>query len=702
MNKIKKRLASLACAFTMMFSSMTTCFSASGTDETSSFSVKAASSVSETASGSGETSLTEQSIELYPNGKYSEQVITLNGMMPEGATAEAIDVSETHSGSAAYDITISSGEQEYQPGTANPIRVEINDPVISDSVYIELWHISDDGTRERITDFSVKDNTICFDATSFSVYEIVTVPEPPPEVTVTAQTVDELGGKGFYISNSSYYFMNNIVDGFKIRKTVANARNNAAVWYFKKTDGDKYYIYTMIGEEKVYMKMVSSGNQGNMSLVSEDNATAFDITLLTNNNVNGFYISYENRGLNMIGGGSGNGFAGWNNTTTNSGSKMILIYPPVTTDDPAGLDGKSFALIMTKTKAPAAIMADDCPNHTDRRKAVEARVRNNPFISGTNIYQTPDTDLTLWTFENISGSKYYITTMVDGIVKYLKISGTSVMLTYTPDEDCVLNVQQGTGTYSGMIRITNSARISLNLKSNNISNGIGGYTASNAANEWVSLAQLSTITDDDFITNTAKKVSVSEIRDGQQVIVYTRVWDDTAKKYLFYIVDYEGNLVPAYEIGENLEWQGLKISTLLWEFTEYKYPDGKPNYYYELQNTYSGNYLAPKIKDAQTISLKTVGINLNGRKNDKYYSTILAWDDDFYQYAGLKVEGNHIVSAPKSQAGDFYFAVIEPPVSELTTVDTINNNDFGISMKMIDYGNGKLIGEMHEVRISMM
>ena len=130
---------------------------------------------------------------------------------------------------------------------------------------------------------------------------------------------------------------------------------------------------------------------------------------------------------------------------------------------------------------------------------------------------------------------------------------------------------------------------------------------------------------------------------------------------------------------------------MFWEFTEYKYSDGKPKYYYELQNTYSGNYLAPQIVDGQIISPDPIGINLNGRKNNKYYSTILAWDKTYYQYAGLKVDGDHIASAPKSKATDFYFAVIEPPVNELTTVETINNNDYGITMRMIDYGNGKLI-----------
>ena len=560
MGKIKKKIASIACAFTMMLSSVTTCFSAFGAETETDTAAETTTFASETVTEASETTqteqtevltepeevlpepeevLTEQSISLYPNGEEAEQVITLNGMMPEGAAAEAVDVSEFHEGVSAYDITITSGEQEYQPGEEHPIRVEICDPVISDSAYIELWHIADDGTRERITDFSVTDSTISFEATAFSVYEIVTA------------------------------------------------------------------------------------------------------------------------------------------------------------DDPTDLDGKTFALIMTKLDKPAALMADDYPGNSNRRKAVEATIRNNPFVNGTNIYQTPDTDLTLWTFENIGGSKYYVMTKIDGSYKYLRISGrnnpATLTLTDTPDDDCELTVVQGTGNYSGMIQIKNSAGMAVNLKSKQIANGFQGYTAGNGANEWLSLAQLSVIKDDDFVTNIAKKISVSEIQEGQQVVVYTRVWDNADKAYKYYIVDYEGNLIPAYEIGENLEWHGLKIGTVFWEFTEYKNADGSPNYYYELQNTYSGNYLAPQIVDGQIISPDPIGINLNGRKNDKYYSTILAWDKTYYQYAGLKVDGDHIVSAPKSKADDFYFAVIKPPVSELTTVDTINNNDYGITMRMIDYGNGKLI-----------
>ena len=118
-----------------------------------------------------EPDLTYQSIELYPNGEQAEQIVILDGMMPEGAKATAVDVSEEHDGIAAYDITIKNGWREYQPGEENPIKVEITDPVISDSV--TLWHIHDNGKREQLFDFTAEDGKVSFLATGFSVYEIV-------------------------------------------------------------------------------------------------------------------------------------------------------------------------------------------------------------------------------------------------------------------------------------------------------------------------------------------------------------------------------------------------------------------------------------------------------------------------------------------------------------------------------------------------
>ena len=136
-----------------------------------------------------------------------------------------------------------------------------------------------------------------------------------------------------------------------------------------------------------------------------------------------------------------------------------------------------------------------------------------------------------------------------------------------------------------------------------------------------------------------------------------------------------------------IEWVSGQINTLLWNFVEYNDEVTRlPNYYYELYNQYSEKYIAPQVTDGQILSDETIGINMSGRKDGMYYSPIVAWDDDNYAYAGLKVENGQIVSCPISEAMDFYFAIPQAlnVDDKLHVVDTVNNNDFGITMKIID------------------
>ena len=62
-------------------------------------------------------------------------------------------------------IIITDGEREYQPYEDKPIRVEINDPRLTKDKDLELWHIYDDGEKERIDSFTVEDGklslTVC-------------------------------------------------------------------------------------------------------------------------------------------------------------------------------------------------------------------------------------------------------------------------------------------------------------------------------------------------------------------------------------------------------------------------------------------------------------------------------------------------------------------------------------------------------------
>nr|MCR5042415.1 hypothetical protein [Clostridia bacterium] len=69
----------------------------------------------------------------------------------------------------------------------------------------------------------------------------------------------------------------------------------------------------------------------------------------------------------------------------------------------------------------------------------------------------------------------------------------------------------------------------------------------------------------------------------------------------------------------------------------------------------------------------------------------LAWDDYRYDYAALKGGDDSVVAVPMSKAQDFYFAVMQPSEGELTTVDTLDNNDYGISIKNLDYGTYRAV-----------
>ncbi|MBQ1352726.1 MAG: fibro-slime domain-containing protein, partial [Firmicutes bacterium] len=172
-----------------------------------------------------------------------------------------------------------------------------------------------------------------------------------------------------------------------------------------------------------------------------------------------------------------------------------------------------------------------------------------------------------------------------------------------------------------------------------------------------------------------------------KVIVYTRAWNEDTLKYEYYAIDHDGKLVRCYESGNTIEWTGSVINTMLWQFTEYTNADGTPNFYYELYNEYAGKYLAPQVTDGQIVSDDTIGINMNGRRNGRYYSDIIAWDDENYSFAGLKVENGQIVSCPKNEAMDFYFAVMDDiPVDDtLETVKTVDHTQYGITMKIKDF-----------------
>jgi len=297
--------------------------------------------------------------------------------------------------------------------------------------------------------------------------------------------------------------------------------------------------------------------------------------------------------------------------------------------------------------------------------------------------------------------------------KYLHIQNGNVTLKDDRDDASQIQAMPGTGANTGKWHFTAGGR-SLNFTNNNDFNAATG----SGSTTWLNLVERSPLSDNDFVEYTARKISASDDilsatkkdDDGQimhdddgnvvykenkaQVVIYTRVWNETTKKYEFYAVDHDGSLIRVYDSGDQILWIGNQVNSALWEFTEYTNADGTPSYYYELENTaYTGTYLAPQSESI--ISHQTVGVNLNGRRDGYDYSSIVAWDGPAYAYSGLKIEeaddgSLRVVTCPLDEAADFHFAVITLPVEEaddVTTVETVDNEEFGISIKMIDFNN---------------
>lgn len=730
-----------------------------------------------------------QSFELYPNGKESEDIVTLEGMMPKGVKADAVDVTEdfldeddsdsnkssevkseeksksevkdsdsskkkkdkkadkekvsdyatlgdASPGDAdstedyveeipedteeqsvsenmqeaeddsnkdkssedeytvvcAYDITITDGDSEYQPDEKHPVAVEIVNSGIKKGSNLKLWHIKDDGEIEEIENFTVEDGKVSFDALGFSVYEIV---EGPSEYEIQgrlASSVDELTGsdtkKGFYLYYGGGNYITNQLNS-KDCFIETTALGNASVWYFEKdlNDNDKYYIYTYVGEDKLYV----NNKSGNLVELHTSNKTAFTISQQyingndTTNATDAFYIKKYNENKWLQHSGSGGGIRLYTDAqnATNSQIKALFVSSLSIPDDQYKLDGKSYGLVYyTSGSVSGRAMMSEANNST-QLKSKEFIVKNDPFTYEANsLFVSKDSDMSMWEFHSEGEDKYTISTSIDGVLKYLKLDSQGLYVVDKADAT-TFTVIPGTGNNEGKIKLTASGRairFNSTFRSDTIANG-----------SWLDLTKESDYTTDDFVVYSAKKVGVSDyesVKNGSSVIVYTRVWDDSSKSYKFYAVDRDGSLVPCYERGDNIMWVGSQINTFLWDFTEYYYEGTTiPNYYYELYNPYSEKYLAPQIEEGQVLSDNTIGINLPGRRDGEYYTDILAWDDPNYKYAALMSDmtTGKLKTTDRHGAETFYFAIMESEIPTLTPVTTIDNDSYGITMKMVDF-----------------
>ena len=603
-----------------------------------------------------------------------------------------------------FDIEIRAGDQKIEPQANVSMSIKLLDAPEDPVSELKVVHFGAEGVEVMETEISGNDETAAtafnsegtatelkFMTDEFSVYAVV-----EPNALETAADVSELDGNMFYVSidnNNLRYYAKNSLNGNCIAKTNASDISSAALYYFDAVEGtdNQFYIYTI--DENGSKKYVRYKSDTSNAFEFSDEATmAFTVEQHTDSGA--FYIYYQRSNGNKCAWGySGNGLIG---EVQNARANNKVILTKTLKSDPYGLDGKSYGIIYATTTSGNAMTATAANSNT-RLSGKTMTIKVDPISRTENVYVAKDSNIQMWTFTYISGAEYYITTEVNGTLKYLRIASDSISLVEASDIDdnCIITVEEGTGTYSGKYKFSSNGYA---LKSNGSFQSRTDLTTGNDASCWLSFAELSNLNEDDFVTYTATKVSVSgdtdengnidyDVKNGDQVIIYTRIWNENTLQYDYYAIDHDGMLVKAYESGDTISWVGPKVNTMLWDFTEYYNDDGTPNYYYELQNAYSGKYIAPQVSGGTFLSDNTIGINMNGRCNGDYYSTIIAWDDPYYDYSALKALNYQLTYAPLSKADTFYFAIMKPDDSEdkLSQVATIDHTSYGITLKMQNY-----------------
>lgn len=587
-----------------------------------------------------------------------------------------------------FDISIVDGAgNKVQPAEGTSVSVDIRLDDADGASDLQVVHF---GENTEVLDAQVDGTTLTFDTTGFSVYAIVDAPEPKQPVVRTVTETDELlaEGEGYLLALGNGNF---VTSGLNKDSCFIETKDSllAATWYFEAVDGaaGTYRIYTLDGEAKRYVKntggnLVGLADNGDTFLVSRVGDGAFR-----------FKMANADKWLQHSNGGGGIRFYIDANNATNCNFTLTYASSYSLDYDAYGLNGKTFGIAYQDESVTAAALTPTAKASGDNQRLAgeDMLMRPDALDNDGVLLVSKESDITEWTFHCVEGNEYYITTKVDGQTKYLTIDGANVTLQDTPDETkSLITAVPGTGEYSGKWHFTVDGGYALNLPGATD----GGFNAKKDSGKttWMNLVERSVLTEDDFNLYKARKVSVSDttnVYTGQKVIVYTRIWNEKTLRYEFYAIDRDGTLVRCYDTGDAIEWIGSQVNTAQWEFTEYVDDEGKPTNYYELQNVQYGNYIAPQVTDSQVMSDATLGINLNGRRYGENYSTIIAWDDDNYAYVGLKTENGRVVACPLSEAEDFYFAVVNPldPEGKLSEVKTIDSNEYGISMKMVDFNN---------------
>ena len=370
-------------------------------------------------------------------------------------------------------------------------------------------------------------------------------------------------------------------------------------------------------------------------------------------------------------------------------NRNSTVKPPATAND---YDGKSYGLMSyTSGTHGFALMAGDDNVHA----LIQLITRKTSNKNGRTLYVDEKSEVTKWQFHWVERNKYKLSAVTAEGTVYLAVSGDDLTLVESEAAATVFELTEGNNNDRVSLS-TGGKYVTFNIEGDGTNTTYSfGLSSTASSLSWLSLVDFVTLTNSDLISYSADRVSISEVENGDTIIIYTRIWNKTTKKYDIYAVDYNGTLYPCYASGGKILWVGDGSGSLEWKFTEYYDKVTKePNNYYELYNPYSQKFIAPQIIPNQVLSSGKLGIHIPRRRKGAYYSEITAWDSHKYAYVGLKAElipgetdKYHLVPCSESTAIPFYFAKPEElnQSDSLHKVDTVDNTLHGITIKMKNF-----------------
>ena len=632
-----------------------------------------------------------------------------------------------------FDITIVDEHGEKVVITA-PVDVSIELADKDENPDTKVIHFADgadDG--DIIENVENEGDTVCFEADGFSAYAIVEGPKAIELGWSKVNSLDELNDTGFYIGHIDGYYFKDTINSensrlgiTKTKPAISTPASEAVLYYFEKVSGtdDQFYVYCMSGTEKKY---VFNNVDKNLSFAANENEkTAFTISVNSSGvfeirNVVQNGNKTENWYWNMQGGADGKRFCSWNKSDANT-KLYIWNQRQEVTSDPYELNGKSYGLMNWNggVSGRAMMAGNESFVDGDTEQAITVPAGSLGAMSltvmarennhTTKLFVPRDMlnfNVSMWTFEWSGDTNLYYLKTADG--RYLTIGTDGLSLTDTKEDNCKIQVVPGTGVHEGQSCLKSTSGVTLTY-SGAVEEGFS--KGGEAGNEYLYLIDPRENTQGYIMTYSASKVSVSDlsVTTGKQVVVYTRFWvegeGNQSGHYDYYAINSKGQLIPCYERGDSIEWVSGPDNDMLWQFTQYCEDDGTWKPYCELENTTSHKFIAPSATNDSILSDTPVGIILSGRRNGQYYTPILTWDQGDYHYTGMRPasstggSGTEVIPCSIWDAEDFYFAVMEdiPVDDKLNTVNTIDNELYGITMKMVNLTNSatnSLSGQMN-------